>query len=106
MSANIELGTLIHGTLRTQDLLQAFADELERINPDALSRVLKIYPEVRGKSATNIAEVDQTSIGEVLSEAIEMLMDALNEYAPGGCYFGSIEGDGADFGFWEISSED
>ena len=99
MTVKIELGTLIHGTLRSEDLLQAFADELERINPDALSRVLKIYPEVRGKSATNIAEVDQTSIGEVLSEAIEMLMDALNEYAPAGVYFGAIEGDGADFGF-------
>ena len=106
MTVKIELGTLIHGTLRSEDLLQAFADELERINPDALSRVLKIYPEVRGKSATNIAEVDQTSIGEVLSEAIEMLMDALNEYAPDGYYFGSIEGDGSDFGFWADEEEE
>jgi len=33
-------------------------------------------------------------------------MDALNEYAPDGYYFGAIEGDGSDFGFWAIEDED
>ena len=31
MTVKIELGTLIHGTLRSEDLLQAFASELYRL---------------------------------------------------------------------------
>ena len=36
-----------------------------------------------------------------MSEIVNDLMDALNEYAPDGYYFGAIEGDGSDFGFWQ-----
>lgn len=37
--------------------------------------------------------------------ALASLFDALESIAPDGTYFGSIEGDGADFGFWPLESE-
>ena len=30
------------------------------------------------------------------------LFDCLNDYAPDGYYFGSHEGNGSEFGYWEI----
>ncbi len=33
---------------------------------------------------------------------MENIFDYLNEIAPEGCYFGAHEGNGSDFGFWEI----
>ena len=81
------IGTISEGTLRTEDLLQAFADELEAINP----------------SDSTLGEARAFMDDGITDERPEMvndLQDALNEYAPPFCYFGTLEGDGADFGFW------
>ena len=96
MTVKIELGTLIHGTLRSEDLLQAFADELERQDTGH-------YGEI--KESRILVECERTET-EGGSEMVNVLMDALNEYAPGGYYFGAIEGDGSDFGFWTDEEED
>jgi hypothetical protein len=37
---------------------------------------------------------------EEASEIVDDLINALNEYAPEYCYFGTSEGDGACFGYW------
>lgn len=91
------LGTISHATLRTEDLLEAFADELEHL--------------VQANGKTGMA--NQTAVdlindarevedfdSEEASEIVQELSDALNEYAPPYCYFGANEGDGSDFGFW------
>ena len=42
---------------------------------------------------------------ETLIDIQEEIADKLNEYVPDGCYFGAHEGDGSDFGVWDVSPE-
>jgi hypothetical protein len=95
-----QLGSISSGTLRDEDLLEAFADELERLCD--LNKGLR----GNGHRRTIIAEARRVEPEtERASELInEALPDALNEFAPPFSYFSSSEGDGADFGFW-FSSE-
>jgi hypothetical protein len=98
----IEVGTVIHGTLRTEDLLPAFTHELARVaNPHACSELLVEAMSWIGR--------EEPADGEELEDFIESrhdvlvrLLDALDECAPFGIYFGPHEGDGADFGWWLI----
>lgn len=95
------IGSVSHGTLRTEDLLDTFAYELEyQIQRNAKhwlgntaerDRLTNLIGEAR--------EIDPDS--EAASELVnESLFDALNEFAPPYTYFGAHEGDGSDFGFW------
>jgi hypothetical protein len=86
------LGSISHGTLRSEDLVPALADELRRLR-GALP--LTLAREVR---AFNAGKYDTDHGCDV--ELINDLCDALNGYAPDYCYFGAHPGDGADFGFW------
>lgn len=89
------IGSISHCTLRTVDLLEAFADELDRLESErddvAEARaVLTLH---------NAGWLTIADSGEA-SELVQALQDALNEFAPSYCYFGTTEGDGSDFGFW------
>ena len=55
------------------------------------------------KDAADALEDWEEQPAEYASELIDELADALQAYAPAGAYFGSHEGDGADFGFWPES---
>lgn len=81
----VSFGTISEGTLRTDDLLEAFASELESLEPD---NVL----------AREAREVNSES--EEADYIVTELQDALDEHAPPYAYFGTLEGDGAHFGFW------
>ena len=110
MDATASFGSISSGTLRTEDVLAAFADELERIIRAAAANcgirepeTLDQYQLVRDARALLERGSDDWTDGE--REAAtrlvrEGLKDALNEYAPPYCYFGARPGDGADFGFW------
>jgi hypothetical protein len=100
------LGSVSHGTLRTEDLLDAFAYELEyHVSKNEWSS-----PEGRATrdahmaiigAAREIEDYDSEEAAYILDE----LTDALNEFAPPYCYFGANEGDGADFGFWPCKEQ-
>ncbi len=103
----VEIGSISSGTLRTEDLLAAFADELESIakaeaphpgalNPDLMGPVNEAR-ELLAKGPDNWTDEEEGTASWLVNED---LMDALNEHAPPYCYFGAHEGDGADFGFW------
>ena len=110
MSTATQLGSVSTGTLRTEDLLEAFVGQLECILREAAENAQITEPEglpqhqfVRDarslleKGPDNWTDDDQEAASSLVNED---LMDALNEYAPPCCYFGAHPGDGADFGFW------
>jgi len=88
----IEAGTVSFGTLRTQDLIQNFVDEILLIEPDnALAR--------RMCSTIECVSQDYWDTQEA-SFDLEDLFDILDDLAPEDMYFGAHPGDPADFGFW------
>jgi len=84
------LGTISHGTLRTEDLIKAFTDTLESLNTHDAALVATI-------AEARALDPDSEDASAMVNET---LIDALQEYAPPYCYFGTLEGDGSDFGFW------
>jgi hypothetical protein len=98
------LGSISSGTLRTEDLLVAFADELEH----HVQRNAEEWCSRRGRKRRDelLALVTETRDGSIEDEGdladavLEELQDALGEFAPPYTYFGAHEGDGADFGYW------
>lgn len=88
-------GSVSHGTLRTEDLLVAFADELEY----QIKRQPRSYK--RRDARKLITEARHTNPAtEYALEMVYELQDALEEFAPPYCYFGTHPGDGSDFGYW------
>ena len=90
----VHIGSITTGTLLPEDLLEAFSDELRRL--DANGHYAKLLAEA--------AEILESNIGEYGLEDTSGLVDdlqyALQEFAPPYTYFGAHPGDGADFGFW------
>jgi hypothetical protein len=81
-------GSISTGTLRPEDLISAFRPVLHELNPDQL-KVL-----------------DTTPYGPDPMEYLNDLVEAIEAATPEGYRFGSHEGDGADFGFWEVDESD
>lgn len=109
---NAKFGSISHGTLRTEDLLEAFANELEwqiRRNGEFYSRpenfternrlnaIAEEANECFGEDGQTITDDKLDVAGEMVNET---LVNALQEFAPPYSYFGSHCGDGSDFGYW------
>ena len=103
------IGTVIHGTLRSEDLIPAFMTELNRI-VEAKTFIIcglaqcdnRIYKEMY--LIARRAEVDGYHESGAAGLDLDWLFCTLDAHAPRGCYFGSHEGDGSDFGFWEADT--
>jgi len=96
-------GTVSHGTLCTEDLLDAFASELEyQVQRNAEAWCSDEGRQERDKYMALIGEArevdpDSDEASELVNES---LPDALHAFAPAYSYFGAHEGDGSDFGYW------
>lgn len=85
-----QIGTISEGTTRPEDLIPAFADTLEQLEGDN-----SLIDEARG-----LMEDYDGQNPEYIRGILDGLMDALEEHTPPFCYFGTLEGDAADYGFW------
>lgn len=97
-------GTVSHGTLRTQDLLRSFADQLESLLPFNGRRLVQ---EARDAADAIDANPDAQVANMTGSDILSDLIDELDTIAGrDGFYFGTTEGYGSDFGFWKIETEE
>jgi hypothetical protein len=84
-----EIGSVSWGTLRDDDLIAAFTAELYRLDPELADAI-----------------VEEHRLDSETCWLLEHLFDALDQFAPEGCYFGAHMGDGADFGFWPFEADE
>jgi hypothetical protein len=99
-----ELGTVSHGTLRLQDLLPRFLETLTALGgdiPTDLECPKHIeYLNWPGPDTTACDDDSPFWTSEEAGWDMEALCDALQNCSPPFVYFGTIEGDGSDFGYW------
>jgi|DEB0MinimDraft_10_1074344.scaffolds.fasta_scaffold37485_2 hypothetical protein len=99
-------GTISHGTHRPQDLIPAFLDALRTVNPAAYDQLTlgSGHPPIPSYALEDEdAEWWET---EDCGYVLEDVREKLEESAPEGTYFGTLEGDGTDFGFWPLESDE
>ena len=100
------LGSVSSATLRTEDLIPAFIDALDSVK-DALStsgnpenaKAVAALDSLLGKIERRSAKAGYFE-SDRAQDDLESLTQELEAFAPPLTYFGSHEGDGADFGFW------
>ncbi len=96
-----------HATLKEEHLIERFISFIEGVYNELSASQQKKFNEI--KAEVNLLEreedgdfVDAETAGYILNED---LFDLMNDIAPEGTYFGSSEGDGSDFGFWNSFDE-
>lgn len=92
MARQATIGSVSHGTMRSEHLLPRFLDVLEELDSAAAEDFRASWTE------------EELEDEELADMAVEELFDIIEQYAPPFCYFGAHAGDGSDFGFW-ISEE-
>ena len=111
-SEKIEEGTIVRGTQSLEHLLPCFTECLQGL----LARDDGRIPRACRRSHKDLVERVSASLKEdgaddyfETEEAVydlEDLLNALDDYAPEGLYFGAHPGDGSDYGFWSIEDDD
>lgn len=94
------VGTVSHATMRREDLIPAFCEELRSLGHR--SRTLySIEQRIRdtGSDVSN-ERIKAYYESEDSQWDLDALFDMLNEHAMDFMYFGAHEGDGSDYGFW------
>jgi hypothetical protein len=97
------VGSVTYGTLKPDELLMAFSDQLQVMDGQRASEIRKEHANVFEAlpQLCNDARDGQRLLMDA-GECLQALHDALNACAPEGLFFGSHPGDGSDFGFWPV----
>ena len=88
------IGSISHATMKPEDLIPVFMNELETLDKESYNDLLSVFPELKEKHYLTLLD-DQG-----ITDCLEELFDRLNDCCMSYFYFGSNEGDGADYGFW------
>ncbi len=88
------LGSISTGTLKTEDLLPAFANALKIFDP--LHATIKEAYELMATWGSG----EENEEMELADAILDQLTSSLHDACPPFVYFGAHPGDGADFGFW------
>lgn len=112
-------GTVSHGTLQPVDLAKAFYPIAHEFDPEAVEAYLRdedhkalwrwwtsLMPDVPESEKARMERWYDEGGQVDVSDFVAYLEDKLNYFAPEGYYFGAIEGDGSDFGFWLMPDEE
>lgn len=101
-------GTISHGTLRSQDLLRAFAVELGRLAPFGTQRLCaEAFDMADAIDADRGFPFITAASAQDVDGVLEELTDEINRLVyPHGFWFGTLEGDGSDFGIWRNESDE
>ena len=92
------IGTISHATMRSEDLIPCFIEELEKLDyKNEFTEVIKEGKEIIEQAEKNEEIWDKEYVTEFLNED---LWNALDSFSPPYCNFGANEGDGSDYGFW------
>lgn len=98
-----EIGSVSTGTLRTEDLVEAYAEALEKLLKKQTTRFKRApyRAALRSAAAWERKLFNPPVLHDDLGVQIaELLGDLLQDFAPSLCYFGAHEGNASDFGFW------
>jgi hypothetical protein len=108
--AQFQLGSISTGTLRTEDLLPVLTYTMGELTHNPISNTSRYPTEAMANlwdeaiKAINNPDTDDKPLSDdeciARNAILSDLQDALNELCPPFVYFGTLEGDGADFGFW------
>ncbi len=101
---NTIVGSISSGTRRTQDLIPAFLTALSAVNPAAYAQISILPFPLPPAYATEDDESEWWD-SEECQYFLESLFETLDESAPDNYYFGSSEGDGANYGFWPFEED-
>lgn len=96
-----EAASISHGTHRSEDLIPAFAGELRLL--DANNPLIAEADAVMLLHGLGYSVMQD---GDAAMELTHELMDALEEHAGPGLYFGAHPGDGSDFGYWPVEADE
>ena len=97
----LSIGSVSHGTLRSDDLIEAFRDTLQSVRGGThhAAGIMRAH----NKAIRDTAEkgiVEENTQAFIDAETVEQFGDMLQAFCPDYCSFGSHPGDGADFGVW------
>ena len=90
-----QLGSISTGTLRLKDLIPVFIDTIHRLTTPDMPTV-----SIDWIGADARLFDDDFFTSDDADQTMVELVEILNELCPPFVYFGTLEGDGADFGFW------
>lgn len=102
-------GTVSHGTMRDEDLLDAFGKQLDallKLQPRGVPR--NQHRRLVRMALAGIGKDGELKAGSAIyppTDLVMALFDALDEYAPAGHSFMAHPGDGSDYGYWPHEEE-